>query len=347
MRLCFAFLLISSLSYLAKAQNNFKQLLTTSKVTGAQIAFTNNGKTTFYNIGLANTDDKLKVTDQTIFQAASLSKVVLAYICLELVAKHQIDLDEPLLNYYDYPRLKNDTNAKKITARMVLKHSSGLPNWAENPLQKSWATSALQTQFIPGTQWQYAGEGYVFLQLAIQNILQKDLQSIAEEMVFKPLGMKNSAFVWQDDFENTAAYGHNEKGEQTESAQFFLPNAGFSLLTTAKDYTLFLSALLKKHLNTMLSDSISVANPLKPNANAKFISWGLGLGIQQNELGTSVWHWGDNGDFKAFFMVYPAKNQILVCFTNSANGLNLMEPLFNTFFGKATWYSKKWLDETH
>lgn len=339
-----AYLLFICIVNVANAQSDVQQIISNNNVTAAQIAFTDKSQTTSYNIGLANTDDKLKVTDQTVFQAASLSKVVLAYICLELAAKNQIDLDKPLLSYYDYPRVKNDSNAIKITARMVLKHSSGLPNWAENPLQKLWATSVLQTQFTPGTKWQYSGEGFVFLQLAIQHILQKDLQSIADEMVFKPLGMKNSSFIWQEEFENTAAYGHNEKNEQTERTQFFLPNAAFSLLTTAKDYTLFLSALLKKHGSILLSDTINVTNMAKPNVNAAYIDWGLGIGVQKNELGTSLWHWGDNGDFKAFFMVYPAKQQILVCFTNSTNGLALMEPLFNHFFGQATWYSKKWLD---
>lgn len=339
-----AFILFIFIGNIANAQSDVKQIVAQHAITGAQIAFTDQGKTTFYNIGLANTDDKLKVTDQTIFQAASLSKVVLAYICLELAAKKQIDLDRPLLSYYDYPRLKKDSNATKITARMVLKHSSGLPNWVENPLQKSWATSVLQTQFNPGTRWQYSGEGFVFLQLAIQHILQKDLQSIADEMVFKPLEMKNSSFIWQDDFENNAAFGHNEKGEQTERPQFFLPNAAFSLLTTAKDYTLFLSALLKKHSSDLLSDTINVKNEAKPNANAAYIDWGLGIGIQKNELGPSLWHWGDNGDFKAFLMIYPARQQMLVCFTNGVNGLALMEPLFNHFFGQATWYSKRWLN---
>ena len=55
----------------------------------------------------------------------------------------------------------------------------------------------------------------------------------------------------------------------------------------------------------------------------------------KNELGKMEWHWGDNGDYKTFFMIHPERQQILVCFTNSVNGLKLMKPLANTFFGKA------------
>ena len=218
---------------------------------------------------------------------------------------------------------------------MVLNHTTGWPNWAQNPLQKAWGTSTLKTQFEPGTKWSYSGEGFVFLQLAIQSILKKDFQSIATERVFKPLAMKNSSFIWEERFTETATYGFNIKNEPTERGEFFLPNAAFSLLTTATDYSLFIKALLKKQLSALLTNEVPT--------NAKHLFWGLGVGIQKNELGKMVWHWGDNGDYKTFFMVNPEKEQIMVCFTNSINGLKLMKPLANAYFGKATWYAADWL----
>lgn len=315
-----------------------------ANVTGLQLVWIDKGKTTIYNSGSAFTGFKQKVNATTIFQAASLSKVVLAYICMQLVAEKKIDLDKPLYNYYEYPRMKSDAESKKITARMILNHTSGWPNWAQNPMQKAWGTSELKTQFTPGTKWNYSGEGYVFLQLCIQNILQKDFQSIANERVFKPLGMKNSSFTWEKRFEEIATYGFNSKNEPTERNEYFLPNAAFSLLTTATDYSLFLKALLKEHLSAMLTTEVSVLNPTKLDKNAAHLFWGLGIGIQKNELGLLTWHWGDNGDYKTFFIINPKREQLLVCFTNSVNGLKLMKPLANMYLGKATWYAADWLD---
>jgi CubicO group peptidase (beta-lactamase class C family) len=319
------------------------KLRSDSNVAGLQFVWVDKNKTTNYNSGSAFTGVVKKVNSATIFQAASLSKVVLAYICMQLVAEKKIDLDTPLHNYFEYPRMKDDLNSKKITARMVLNHTSGLPNWAQKPMQKAWSTSILKTQFTPGTAWSYSGEGFVFLQLVIQKILKKDLQLIAIEKVFKPLGMKNSSFIWEERFAETATYGYNSKNEPTERNEYFLPNAAFSLLTTATDYTLFLKALVKQQLSTLLAVEIPVFDPKKPDLNAKHLFWGLGLGIQKNELGKMAWHWGDNGDYKTFFIIHPERQQIMVCFTNSANGLKLMKPLANAFFGKASWYAADWL----
>lgn len=331
------FILLTTIKAVFSQSAYIEKLRADSNVTGVQLVWVNKNKTTTYTSGLA-------VNSAIIFQAASLSKVVLAYICMQLVAEKKISIDTPLYHYFDYQRMKEDPDSKKITARIVLNHTTGWPNWAQSPTKKTWGTSILKTQFTPGTKWKYSGEGFVFLQLAIQNILKKDLQLIATERVFKPLGMKNSSFIWEERFAGNAAYGHNKKNEQTERSEYFLPNAAFSLLTTATDYSLFLKALVKQQLLTLLADEIPVYDPKKPDINSSHLFWGLGIGIQKNELGTMAWHWGDNGDYKAFFIINPKKQQLLVCFTNSVNGLKLMKPLANTFFGKATWYAADWLN---
>ena len=332
------FILLTAIKAVFSQSAFIDKLIADSSVKGVQLIWVDKNKTTSYNSGSAFTGVNQKVNSTTIFQAASLSKVVLAYICMQLVAERKINIDTPLYVYFNYHRMKDDPNSKNITARMVLNHTTGWQNWAENPMQKAWSSSTLKTQFKPGTKWSYSGEGFVYLQLAIQSILKKDFQNIASERVFKPLGMKNSSFIWEERFAKSATYGHNNKNEPTERSEYFLPNAAYSLLTTAHDYSLFLKVLLKHQLNLMLKNEISVNN------NAKYLFWGLGLGIQKNELGKMAWHWGDNGDYKTFFMIHPERQQILVCFTNSVNGLKLMKPLANNFFGKAHWYAADWLN---
>jgi tetratricopeptide (TPR) repeat protein len=53
------------------------------------------------------------------------------------------------------------------------------------------------------------------------------------------------------------------------------------------------------------------------------IFWGLGVGIEQTAEGESLWHWGDNGVFKAFFVVRPQSKSGVVYMTNSENGLSI------------------------
>ncbi|MGC4099949.1 serine hydrolase domain-containing protein [Ferruginibacter sp.] len=332
-------------------QKNLDSIFKNAKVTGVQLLYSDNGKQQAFNYGKQKAGEKALINSASIFQAASLSKVVLAYISLKLYDRHILSLDTPLYHYYTYERIKNDTAAQKITARMVLHHLSGLPNWAGNPLSKTWINSALKTKSTPGSNWGYSGEGFMFLQFTIQNLLKQSLQQIAQQEVFAPLQMRSSSFIWQPGFEKNAVYGHDKEEQVTGRAEFFLPAGAYSLLTTATDYTKFLQAVMNgtglsaTTYQMMLNDTVSVkpANRSVSNA-ADHIFWGLGIGIQQNELGKAIWHWGDNDDFKCFFMAFPGKKQSLVYFTNSENGLKVTTQLLEHFFGKQNWWAIKWLD---
>jgi CubicO group peptidase (beta-lactamase class C family) len=332
-------------------QQGIDTLFQNAKITGVQMVITNKNITQTHYYGKPNTDETNSITGATVFQAASLSKVVMAFITLWLVERNLIALDTPLYRYYRYERIKNDEAAKKITARMVLQHTTGFPNWATNPISKQWAGTALSTGFIPGSAWSYSGEGFMFLQFAVEKILNQSLEKIATEEVFSPLQMGSSSFLWRPSFTADGAYGHNKNGELTGRPEAFLPGAAYSMLTTAADYNRFLQAVIigqglsKPTHQLMLNDMVSVKKKDSSLSEAgSHISWALGLGILRNEAGTAIWHWGDNGDFKCFFMAYPATHKSLVYFTNSENGLTVMPQLLNYYFGKHTWWALQWLD---
>jgi CubicO group peptidase (beta-lactamase class C family) len=344
-------LFIALLLPLFVAGQSLDTLLKNATITGAQIVFEKNGKQQSFHYGKNNADEVTAVTASSVFQAASLSKVVLAYITLKLYDKKILSLDTPLLHYFDYSRIKKDSNAAKITARMVLHHQSGLPNWADNPTSKTWASSALKTKNIPGTTWSYSGEGFMFLQFAIENLLKQSLEDIAATEVFKPLQMHSTSFVWKEQFEATGTYGHNKKGEVNGRPEFFSPSGAYSLMTTAKDFTIFLQALLngngltKATHQMMFNDTVSVINKAAADESFKHIFWGLGIGIQQNEKGKAIWHWGDNDDYKCFFLAFPKKKESLLYLTNSQNGLDVMDKVLTHYFGKQNWWAFDWLDK--
>ncbi|RYZ47554.1 MAG: class A beta-lactamase-related serine hydrolase, partial [Chitinophagaceae bacterium] len=123
------------------AQPGLDSIIRKHGVAGVQVSFVKMGLEQASVYGYSNTDTKEKVTASTVFQAASLSKVVLAYITLRLVDRKQFSLDTPLVRYYAYERIKDDPAAHKVTARMVLHHTTGFTNWAGNPLTKAWRTA--------------------------------------------------------------------------------------------------------------------------------------------------------------------------------------------------------------
>ncbi|TGD82503.1 serine hydrolase domain-containing protein [Hymenobacter wooponensis] len=340
-------------AFVATAQQaELAALLQREKVTGIQLVYSRKGETTQYSLGTRQAGTTQAVDANTIFQAASLGKVVLAYTALRLHDQGLLDLDKPLLNYYPYPRLQSEPRANQITARMVLGHTAGLPNWTGYPLAESWKTSPLTLKFTPDSCWSYSGEGYVFLQKTLEHLTSKSLDQLAQQEVFGPLKMKYSSFTWQARFDQNAAFGHDKAGKPTDVKRFKEANSGFSLLTTATDYHRFLQALLTgkglrpataKLLTTPANAATRCTTPLTPtDAN---IAWACGVGLATTSHGPALWHWGDNGDFRGFFMLFPETQETLLFLTNSANGLRLTDDVLGLFVGSGQYQAMHWLEE--
>jgi len=83
-----------------------------------------------------------------------LTKPVVAYAALKLADQGKLDLDAPLSRYLPAPYIDGDARLEQITARRVLSHNSGFPNW--RPEGKP-----LVIHFTPGERFSYSGEGFV------------------------------------------------------------------------------------------------------------------------------------------------------------------------------------------
>jgi CubicO group peptidase (beta-lactamase class C family) len=205
----------------------------------------------------------------SIFEAASLSKPVFAYGVLKLVEDHRLDLDKPLAEYLDRPYEHHqnpfgqgttdpvsDPRFAKITARMVLSHTSGLPNWSHH--------GPLSFLSDPGEKWSYSGEGYVYLQRVVEAITGLRIDAFLENTVLLPLGMNHSSFIWQAGFADHALPGHSTAGEPAPIDHFFVPVVSTTLYTTLGDYSRFLMQLLTPATHSPLlmeEQSQEVARP--------------------------------------------------------------------------------------
>src|SRR5262249_40412986 len=148
-----------------------------------------------------NASSHAAVDHETIFAAASLSKPLFAYAVLQLVDAGVLALDAPLsLRVPDY--VPDDPRAASITARHVLSHSSGLPNWrsVDTPLR-----SASQ----PGERLSYSGEGFVWLHPVVEAVTGEPLDKTLHRLVFEPLGMHRSSYTWQPEFDANHADPHD------------------------------------------------------------------------------------------------------------------------------------------
>ncbi|WEK01974.1 MAG: serine hydrolase [Candidatus Sphingomonas phytovorans] len=155
--------------------------------------------------------DGAAVGATTIWKAASLSKQVSCYAALRLADTGALDLDRPLAFYLGEDALP-DATARRITARHALTHSSGLPNWRQ--------TREIVPAFAPGSQFRYSGEGYFLLARCIEKITGVGFEAYMQDVVFGPLGMNSSTFLWRPDLPERLAPGHHWEGTPWDDASW-------------------------------------------------------------------------------------------------------------------------------
>ncbi len=268
------------------------------------------------------------VTVHTVFEAASLSKPVFAYGVMKLVQEGKLDLDKPLVQYITrkelirvYPRaVTGDKRLNLITARIVLIHSSGFPNW--------FRAQPMSFLFTPGQKFSYSGEAFTLLARIVEKISGLTLVDFTKKHILDPLGMKSSSYVWLKDYEKQFSAAHNTMGGVTGRGKARVALPGATLYTTAGDYARFLVALLKgKGLTTdTLKEMLTPQITAHKGEGEKFF-WGLGIGLNPSQRGQTVWHWGDNGAFKAYFEVLQKQKKGVVFFANSTNGQAISKDL--------------------
>ena len=128
-----------------------------------------------------------------------MTKPLFAYIVLRLVDRGVLNLDTPLYTYLPYEDIAHDERYKLITARMVLTHRTGFPNWR---------SGKLEIKFTPGTEVSYSGEGFVYLGKVVERLTGKKLAELSQQEVFTPLGIENASLVWNETIARLTATGH-------------------------------------------------------------------------------------------------------------------------------------------
>jgi CubicO group peptidase (beta-lactamase class C family) len=301
---------------------------------GAAIALIKDGEISVLNLGVRDIDSGNPVTDQTVFDVASLTKPMVAYAVLQLVDQGSLDLDVPLTQYTT-PVVPDDPASTRITARHILTHTSGLQNLR--------GKEPLRIYFEPGSRYSYSSIGFMYLQRALEALTNETLEETMRRMVFAPLSMSSSSLVWDERFESDVAISH-ENGERIGKHRPLQANASYSLQTTAADYGRFVSAVLQG--SRLKSDTYR--EWLKPTMNAPKdsalqledasteldaeIAWGLGWGLEPER--STFFQWGKMDGVRSFVIGSPRYNAGAVLLTNGNTGLRLVSSVADSVFSE-------------
>ena len=322
-------------------EREIPRLMEVANVPGLSMAVVQDGQIYWKKaFGVKRMDSSDPVDENTMFEAASLTKTITAYAAMRLVERSELDLDRPLHEYFpnqEYSQLASDERYKKITARLVLTHTTGLPNWGSRFIHE------------PGKQYAYSGEGFLYLGRTIEQISGMFLQEFAQKEIFVPLGMAHTSYVWNETYAANGACGHDRHGKVNPLRKNTEPNGGASLLTTATDYATFICALLnaqglsEETISQMTSSQVPVTLNRGTAELFANLFWGWGWGVQPGNTGFGFWHWGDNGDLRAYTVTYKDRGKGLIYFANSNNGLAFAEAVTSLIVDDHQ-YALDWLD---
>jgi CubicO group peptidase (beta-lactamase class C family) len=165
---------------------------------GAVLAITYRGERFVHGTGQVGADEPESADGTTIYDLASLTKVVgLTTALMFAVGERAVDLDTPVQRYLPaFAGLDKD----RVTVRMLLTHSSGLPAWRPLFREVTTRTEAFALadttplESLPGVKETYSDVGAIVLTQLVESVYHERLDSLLEDRLFRPLGMSSTGY---------------------------------------------------------------------------------------------------------------------------------------------------------
>jgi len=303
--------------------------------------------TAAYAYGLADVDTAARVTPDTMFQAASISKPVAAVVSLKAVQDGRFGLDQDINTILKSWKLPTGdfTRERPVTPRALMSHTSGTGDGFGFPGYAIGAPLPTIPQILDGAPpsnlravrlerpplvgFKYSGGGVMIQQLALTDAVGRRFEQIAREWVLAPIGMTNSTYEQPlpAALERQAARAHNRTGARMGDPWHVYPEqAAAGLWTTATDLAKFaieVQLALLGRSSRVLSQSTAreLITPVGVGPHA------VGFAIGKQGEGWYFQHGGSNWGFQCDLTAHQIKGYGAAIMTNGDNGFPLIQEL--------------------
>lgn len=251
---------------------------------------------------------RLPADGHTVYNIASTTKQFTAAAIMLLQQRGMLNVDDKLSKYY--PRYKY---ADRVTLAQLLTHTSGIPDYEDQPNLSPKATAAqemasiakLPPEFAPGSRFQYSNSNYVILGLIAEKLTHESLDGLFERRFFLPLGMSDSvsgALPWTV---RGGAMGYTYKdGQFVPIPQPVYGYGDGAIDSSAFDLMTWDQALIA---GRVVSAASLRAMTIPPQAQGEPLPGGYGFGLQVQTLfgHREFEHGGDNEGFRNDNAVFP------------------------------------------
>jgi len=295
-----------------------------------------------------------KVTADTLFQAASISKPVFAVAFMSLVQRGTLDIDTDISQYlvgYELPTFDNQKH--KITLRQILSHNAGLNLHGfagyqqgqkvptiEQILNGMPPSNHLKLKLMksPETEHQYSGGGYVLAQKVVTDVCKHDFCDLMNDLVLSPFSMTHSTFSQPlpNDRLDEIAFGYDSHNLELPGGYDIMPElSAAGLWTTPSDLARLGIEVMKalKNESAYLNKHSAELMTTKAYENSPH---GIGFKIGESDKRLTFGHSGYNDGFVSNMSFCPDIGSGIVVMINSNIGDDIPFEVTNAFMERAT-----------
>ena len=281
-------------------------------IPAVSVAVIENGVVVYSNEYGIKAKDGDKASTQ--FEICSLSKIYMLAAAMQMLQADSLDLFQPIWEVLEHPRLAHDERYKKITADMLLSHTSGIENW-----QNMYDPNKLEIMSEPGTSYEYSGEGYNYLADAFEVMMERPYEAYIHDLVLDPLNISSNFSFYVHTTHATVHYpvGHNLMGERVPSESHVVYPSS-TVCTDAHSFAVLLMSFFNDEYITQASrdylfqekQNLGELGDLSVHATNGFFKI---KDDDQQLLG----FFGSNSGFKSMFSYSLTSGNGYVYFTNS------------------------------
>jgi CubicO group peptidase (beta-lactamase class C family) len=327
----------------AQIDATVERLMAANDVKGLALALIRDGRVVYVHAyGMRDVENHLPLQTDTIMYGASLTKATFAHLVMQLVDERHLDLDRPLADYlprplpeYEhYADLASDPRWRRITARMVLDHTTGFANFAFlEPDEK------LRIHWDSGTRYAYSGEGMQLLQFVLEQGLHLDVGAEMQRRVFERFDMTRTSMTWREDFRGNLTHGYALDGSMALHSMRRNVRVAGSMDTTIADWASFLAGVSRHEglsdaaFRDMTTSHIAITSavqfPTLLGAQADWghirLGYGLGWGVFETPYGHAFFKEGHDDQTANYAICIEERRDCLLLMSNSvrAEGIYL------------------------
>lgn len=309
---------------LVKIERTIETALEKQGIPGLSIALSYHGRHWSAGFGLADVEQQVPVTPETVFRFASISKPITAVAVLKLVESGQIDLDAPINRYLPhYPRQRWPVSCKNL-----LTHQAGIRHYRGHELESTHHYTALPDtlaifkndplEFEPASKYLYSTYGFNLLGAIVEEVTGRGFVSYLRNAVFEPAGMTSTR---DDDAEaliphRAAGYRKGPTGTLKRSALSDISNKipGGGLCGTALDLVAFAEALDRDTL--LRPETIALMNTEVPTRDHRPTGYALGWNVGHRRGVREVWHTGSQPQVSTILYTQPDRDLAIAILSN-------------------------------